>query len=194
MRLTPIRWWPLVGLSAMALLGVAVRHGSTEADEWFAVTGRDHPVLGRLLFFTDPRVLYVLVGAALIAALWRRRWRLAAVVALTPIVGVIAARLLKEVFGREKGELFTLAYPSGHVTATVAVLGMVVLVLNGRRWAMAAAAAWTVPAVLGQSFTYHYFTDTVGAVLLATSLVCLAAWAAGLDRCQPGCDVRHSTG
>ncbi len=49
-------------------------------------------------------------------------------------------------------------------------------------------------AVLGQAFTYHYFTDTVGAALLTTALVCLAAWAAELDRCQPGCDRGHSSG
>ena len=29
--------------------------------------------------------------------------------------------------------------------------------------------------MLGQAVTYHYFTDTVGALLLGTSLVCLAA-------------------
>ena len=29
-------------------------------------------------------------------------------------------------------------------------------------------------AALGQAFTYHYFTDTVGAVLLTTALLCLA--------------------
>jgi hypothetical protein len=48
--------------------------------------------------------------------------------------------------------------------------------------------------LFGQSFTYHYFTDTIGALFLGTALVCLAARGAGLDRCQPRCDPRHTDG
>jgi hypothetical protein len=29
--------------------------------------------------------------------------------------------------------------------------------------------------MLGQAFTYHYFTDTIGALLFGSSVVCLAA-------------------
>ena len=32
--------------------------------------------------------------------------------------------------------------------------------------------------IVGQAVTYHYFTDTVGALLLGTAVVCVAA----LDR------------
>jgi membrane-associated phospholipid phosphatase len=192
-----IRWWPPIGLLAMALLGVVVGKGLTAIDEWFTRTGRDNPFLGRLLFFTDPRVLAVLLLGALLVAMYRRRWRVAAVVAVTPVVAVGAARLLKRVFARESDGV--LAYPSGHTALAVAVLGMAVLGMavlaaGAAVWAIAIAVAWSVLAALGQAFTYHYFTDTVGAVLLTTALLCIAAWAAQLDGCQPRCDRGHSGG
>jgi hypothetical protein len=187
-----IRWWPPIGLLAMALLGVVVGKGSTAIDDWFTRSGHDNPFLGRLLFFTDPRVLAVLLVGALLVVMYRRRWRVVAVVAVTPLVAVVVARLFKRVFGRESGG--TLAYPSGHTTLAVAVLGTVVLAAGAAAWAVATAVAWSVLAALGQAFTYHYFTDTVGAVLLATALLCLAAWAAQLDGCQPRCDGGHSSG
>jgi hypothetical protein len=187
-----IRWWPAIGMLAMVLLGVVVGKGSTTIDDWFTRTGHHNRFLGRLLFFTDPRVLGVLLLAALLAAIYRRRWRVAAVVAVTPVVAVVAARLFKRVFGRENGGV--LAYPSGHTTLAVAVLGMVVLASGVAAWAVAIALAWSLLAVLGQAFTYHYFTDTVGAALLTTALVCLAAWTAEIDGCQARCDQGHSSG
>ena len=59
-------------------------------------------------------------------------------------------------------------------------------------WAVIVAVVFCLLAVLGQGVTYHYFTDTVGAVLLGTAVVCVAALAAELDTRQPGCDVDHS--
>jgi hypothetical protein len=137
-------------------------------------------------------VLAVLLLGALLVVMYRRHWRVAAAVAVTPVVAVVAARLFKRVFGRESDGV--LAYPSGHTALAVAVLGMVVLAAGAAAWAIAIALAWSVLAALGQAFTYHYFTDTVGAVLLTTALLCLAAWATELDGCQPRCDGGHSSG
>jgi hypothetical protein len=187
-----LRWWPPIGILAMVVLGLAVGDGSTSVDDWFSRTGAAHPVLGRLLWFTHPLMLLLLLVLAAAAALHRRRWRVGAAVVLTPLIAVIAVRVLKRLFGRYKGE--GLAYPGGHVTVAVVVLGMVLLVAGATVWLLVAAAVVALLGVLGQAFTYHYFTDTIGAVFLGTALVCVAFLAAELDRCQPRCDLDHSGG
>ena len=57
----------------------------------------------------------------------------------------------------------------------VVVLGMLVLAVGVRLWLVTAAVGFGVLGVLGQSVTYHYFTDAVGSILLGTSLVCAFA-------------------
>jgi hypothetical protein len=189
---TAVRWWPLVGLAGLVALGLAVGKGTTPQDSWFTRTGQEHPLLGRLLFFTDGRVVFVAGMTVLVVTLFRRRWRLAAVVVVTPLVAVAAARLFKRLFGRLSDGV--LAYPSGHTTLAVVVIGLAVLAVGATRKSVATAAVLAVLGLLGQAFTYHYFTDTIGAVFLGTSLMSLAAWAAGLDRCQPHCDLGHING
>jgi hypothetical protein len=190
--MTVVRWWPLVGLAGLTALGLVVGRGSTPLDDRFKHLGAAHPVLDDLLFFSDPRLLVALWSIALIVAGFRRRWRLSAVIAVLPLIAVVAARVCKRLFGRYSGD--TLAYPSGHTTLAVVVLGLAVWVAGAAVWAFALAMAATVLAALGQSVTYHYFTDTVGALFLGTSLLCLAARPAKLDRCQPRCDPDHSSG
>ena len=57
----------------------------------------------------------------------------------------------------------------------VTVLGMLILVLGARLWVIVAAVIWALLGMVGQAVSYHYFTDTVGALLLGSSLVCVAA-------------------
>jgi len=64
--------------------------------------------------------------------------------------------------------------PSGHTTLMVVLLGMLILAVGVRRWLVWAAVLFAVLGIIGQAVTYHYLTDTVGSVLLGTSLVCLA--------------------
>ena len=184
-----IRWWPLVGLTGLTLLGLVVGKASTRVDDWFIRTGEAHSDLGRLLFFTDPRVICALWVTVLGVALYQRRWRVVAVIVATPVVALIAERVCKRLFGRLNGG--ALAYPSGHVTLAVVVLGLAILVAGGAAWVIVSAVVVGVLGLFGQSFTYHYFTDTIGALFLGTALVCLAA---ELDRCQPRCDPRHIDG
>lgn len=181
------------------LLGLAVGDGTTAFDEWFQRLGRQHPALGYLLVFTDARVTLGLGVCVLLIALYRRRWRLAAVVAVAPLLAVLSARIAKRLFGRYKDD--ALAYPSGHTTVAVVVLGMAVLVAGAATWTVIAATVTVALGVVGQGVTYHFFTDAVGAVLLGTALVAVVAVLAGrgpdrpatkLDGCQPGCDVDHS--
>jgi membrane-associated phospholipid phosphatase len=162
-------------VAAMLLFGWAVGTGSTSVDDWFHRYA--HGPARRLLFFTDPRVLAVLLACCLVVALGQRRWRLAVATVLSPPIAVALAQLLKRLFGRENGG--ALAYPSGHTTTMVVVMGMVVLVARVALWAVLIAVAYCLLGMIGQAVTYHYFTDTVGALLLGTAIVCVAALASG---------------
>ena len=183
----------MAGLAALILLGVAVGSAGTALDDWFQRLGARYPQLGYLLVFTDGRVTLGLAAVLAVAALYRRRWRLAAVAVAAPVVAVWSARIAKRLFGRYKQD--ALAYPSGHTTVAVVVLGTAVLMAGVATWAVVAATVVAVLGVLGQGVTYHYVTDAVGAVFLGTALVCASAaiLAAGkkLDGCQPECDVGH---
>lgn len=165
----------------MLLLGWAVGKRSTPIDDWFQ--SYRHSPAHWLLFFTDPWVLALVLAAVLAVALYRRWWRLAVVAVASPLVAVVLARGFKRLFDRQKfGDV---AYPSGHTTVAVVVLGMFVLVVGAALWAILVAATTVALAMLGQGVTYHYFTDTVGALLLGTAIVCVAAQIVRLDRCQP---------
>jgi membrane-associated phospholipid phosphatase len=172
-----IRLWPPVAVAAMVLLGWAVRNGSTPLDDWFHRYG--HGRARFLLFFTDPRVLALVVLATLAVALCRRVWRLAIATAVCPLLAMGLARLMKPVFGRLKSGDF--AYPSGHTATVVVVMGMVVLVAGTAQWAVLVAVAWALLGAVGQAVTYHYFTDAVGALLLGTAIVCVAALTLGRE-------------
>jgi len=79
----------------------------------------------------------------------------------------------------------------------VVLTRMAVLVAGVAWWAVLVAVGWCLLGIVGQAVTYHYFTDTVGALLLGTAIVCVVALALGhtpirLDTCQPWCDLRHS--
>ena len=99
----------------MLLLGWAVGTGSTRLDDWFHQY-RYGPAKW-LLFFTDPRVLAILVLGCMGVALYRRQWQLASAALLAPIVGIAIVRLSKPLFVRHNGT--ALSYPSGHTTAMV---------------------------------------------------------------------------
>jgi len=174
-----IRWWPPFGVLGMAGLGWAVGSGSTPVDDWFQhdARGAMRGHLGWLLLFTQWWLLAAVLAVGAAAALYRRQWRLAAVVLLVPLAAIEINVLLKQLFERYKGG--ALAYPSGHTTLLVTVLGMVVLVAAWRWWAIAVAVAAILLGIVGLACTYHYFTDTVGSVLYATAMVCVAARLAG---------------
>ena len=170
-----LRLWPPIAVAAMLLLGWAVGTGSTSVDDWFHQYG--HGPASQLLFFTDPRVLAILLAGCLVVALYQRRWRLAVATVLSPSIAIALVQLFKRLFGRQNGG--ALAYPSGHATTMVVVMGMVVLFARVALWAVLVAVAYCLLGMIGQAVTYHYFTDTVGALLLGTAIVCVAALTLG---------------
>jgi hypothetical protein len=170
-----LRLWPPIAVAAMVLFGWAVGTGSTSVDDWFHQYR--HGPAGRLLFFTDPRVLAVLLAGCLVVALHQRRWRLAVATVVSTPIAIALVQLFKRLFGRENGG--ALAYPSGHTTTMVVAMGMFVLVARVALWAVLVAVAYCLLGMIGQAVTYHYFTDTVGALLLGTAIVCTAALTLG---------------
>ena len=161
-------------------------------NAWGTAVGDRHRPRQRLLIFVDVRVLLAIFVIAIAFALYRRRWRLATAIVVTPIVAVVVERFLKRVFQRRYDG--ALAYPSGHTTLLVVLLGLAVVAVGVAAWTVAIAVVFGLLGALGLSVTFHYFTDTLGGLLLGTALVCLAVRAAGLDRCQPNCDPGHSSG
>lgn len=155
----------------MVWLGLGVRDGATPVDAWMQ-QARGGP-LGSLLLFTDYRTAQTLLGATVLVALLRKLWILIPVTIATTALGLLSVETLKPLFGRLKGD--GLAYPSGHTTVMVIALGMLILAVGARRWLLWAAVAFAGLGILGQAVTYHYFTDAMGAALLGSSLVCLAA-------------------
>ncbi|HEX7825202.1 MAG TPA: phosphoesterase PA-phosphatase, partial [Mycobacterium sp.] len=70
-------------------------------------------------------------------------------------------------------------YPSGHVTTLVIVWGLVVLAAGCAWWAVLAAIATILLGMVGVGITFHYFTDTVGGLLLGSAVVAVVALTSG---------------
>lgn len=158
----------------MVLLGWAVRGAPLPIDDWFQGLGSDMGSRRAVfLVFTKPPLVAVALVIGVIVALRQQRKRLALAMVVSPLLGITIVRLVKPLFGREKEG--ALAYPSGHTTFLVTVTGLLMLVACMRLWALAIAVCVVLLGIFGLSVTFHYFTDTVGGVLLGTSLVCISA-------------------
>ena len=161
---------------ATLALGWAVGRGSTPIDNWFS--NATFPLIGEqprwLLVFTSGWLVLAVTMACLVVALSRRQWVLAAAVLACPFAVTAITMGLKHLFDRRNGPY--LEYPSGHTALLVAVLGMMVVVAGSkpaRGWALTAATLVSLLGMLGLvACGYHYVTDTVGAAVLATALVC----------------------
>lgn len=169
-------WWPLIGVLAMLALGWSVGQAPTALDRWFLHTC--HRLFGLypswLLVFTDWGLLGPILATCVGVALFRRQWRLAAVAAATPFLSLWFTEAVKHLIGREKDGY--LAYPSGHSTMVISIMGMFVLVLGVRLWTMTVAIIMSLLGMLGQvACYYHWLTDVIGAALSTTAIVCAAA-------------------
>ncbi|MGV0811388.1 PA-phosphatase [Mycolicibacterium boenickei] len=168
------RWWPAIGFAGMLLLGWAVGRGPVPIDDWFQWLGGDMgSVRNAFLVFSEPVVLAGALLIGVIVAIRQQRSRMALAMVASPVVAIAIVQICKRIFGREKGG--ALAYPSGHTTFLVVVVGLLVLVAGVGLWALVIAVSVSLLGMFGQSITYHYFTDTVGAALLGTAVVGTAA-------------------
>lgn len=171
-----IRWWPAISIAAMTILGLAVGKGSTPIDRWFF--SFDETPARYLLFFSHPTLLVLVMMVSAAVAFDSGRERLAAIVVLAPFISWGIVQGLKALFDRRKDG--ALAYPSGHITLTVVVWGLVVVVAGAALWSVITSVTVVLLAMLGQGVTWHYITDTLGAVLLGTAIVCVGALLAKL--------------
>jgi undecaprenyl-diphosphatase len=156
---------------------------------------------------------YVVVPllAAAVFGLYRRGWRLSAVLLVVSTGGsIVLTTVLKGVFQRTRPELFDSGYqasfysfPSGHATVAVGFYGMLTVILAYRlrgaaRWVVAACGLLVV-LLIGFSRLYlgvHYPTDILAGYLSALLwLVCVggvyALWLSvrGLRTAESGRDV-----
>jgi undecaprenyl-diphosphatase len=181
-----------VGLFA-ALLAVAAGINSdplsgidTAVAEWFdAHRNRERNREDAGIFGYLGRPIHVLVVAAVCGALLSARAR-SAVPALSVVggvgVGAAVEATLKSVIGRTatSGPLlhYPHTFPSGHVTGTAALLGMIAVCLGaGRGRAVKTALAVLVTcavlfvAYLALYIGAHTFTDVIGGMLLGGAIV-----------------------
>ncbi|MCW2650169.1 MAG: rane-associated phospholipid phosphatase [Mycobacterium sp.] len=204
--------WLLPGVTgAMASLSVTVLMAlfcclAAAAHRAGAGTALDHSVLDWMIHqrgaWLTPVAVAVMgtgspvaVTAAVIAAvLWLRSRspRQAIALAATLALAATASTVTKRSVDAQRPPLADRAvqlvhqsdasFPSGHVTATLALIGITAVILcrgRGRAAQIAVAAAATVTgAAVGATPAYlgvHWLTDVAGAVLLAGSAVLLGA-------------------
>ncbi|WP_454788321.1 PA-phosphatase [Mycolicibacterium lutetiense] len=177
------RWWPPIGFTAMLLLGWVVGRGPMPIDDWFQRLGTDMgPYRHHFMAFSEPLAVTVALVIGIVVAVRQRRPRLALAMVVSPLVAITIVRVIKPIFGREKGG--ALAYPSGHTAFLVVVTGLIVLLAGVGLWALVVAVSIVLLGMFGLSMTFHYFTDTIGGVLLGTSVVCIAAIFARDGQCD----------
>jgi membrane-associated phospholipid phosphatase len=178
-----------VSAGTTALLGAWLRDGphtdlmdtAIDARVQASFAGRSK-LLAVLTWLGDLPAVTVMIAILVLACLLRRRYRGAALVAISvPAAALITERLLKPLVGRTS--LGFLSFPSGHATGTFALATVITVLLVGApgavRLAAAVAAFGAASAVAAAMIALglHYFTDTVagaavgGGTVLATALV-----------------------
>lgn len=127
---------------------------------------------------------------------WRARSAIPAVLVVGGVgFGVVVEQTLKALVGRTSTavaelqgrpaaalDVYEHTFPSGHVTGSAALLGMIAVCL-GVGWSRAAKTALAVPVVAGVLFVVfvtlyaeaHTFSDVVGGLFLGGAIVSLGA-------------------
>lgn len=126
---------------------------------------------------TEPPVWLTALALLTAASLWRRRWDVAAIAVGAPTTAIaLTTWVWKPLFDRWYDD--HLAYPSGHTTALVSTLAVLVLASPPvwRRGCACAAVAITALAGVGMvGLGFHYATDVVGGAALAVAVTIAVA-------------------
>lgn len=122
--------------------------------------------------FSDTVLIYAVIAAIVVFAVWRRRWAEAGLAVLAPGLCALVTEVGKLWFDRYHDGY--LAYPSGHMATSAAALTVGLLVLRPRHRVLA-WSGWALvmfcTAVGLIAMNYHYPSDTVGGFLLALGVV-----------------------
>lgn len=195
-RLTTIslRW----ALGLVLILGLVAVFTALAEDVWFREGfSWDAPIMLAVHRFNQPSVdqlMWILTqtgeaGAIAVAAtmafwFWRRgRWVDVATI-MTSLGGAAALNAtLKLVFARPRPAVFTplavesgFSFPSGHVTASVAVYGALAIYLwrGGHRLAAVLSGAWILVVAFTRVYLgVHYPSDTLAALAFTSLWVIL---------------------
>ncbi|MDI2033663.1 phosphatase PAP2 family protein [Paenarthrobacter nitroguajacolicus] len=117
---------------------------------------------------------------ALVLLIWNRP-RTAAFVTVSGVVALALTQLAKAVVGRARPEgakvlTDTGSYPSGHVSATTALL-LVLAFLVGRWWMSSLAALGVIAMMISRTYlSAHWLSDVLGGACLAAAVVILMWW------------------
>jgi membrane-associated phospholipid phosphatase len=178
-----------VCVAVVASLGAAFAHQSQPdrldraVDGWIQSVLAGHSVLlHRVIYLGEPVPVTVLTVALVLACLAARNWRGAALVTIAvPAAEVITEFLLKPLVGRTIGG-GGFSFPSGHTTGVFVLANCFALLLAARGWpgipvrlrlalALTTYAVASIVAVCLVAVSFHYFTDTIGGVAVATGTV-----------------------
>jgi undecaprenyl-diphosphatase len=188
--------WVVTGIACAAgflLLAVLVngqRALGFDAAVKAAVTGLPIPTDAWLAITALGGVILIPVGVIFVLALlWRRRFRLALIVAVALIGAALGTELFKDVVSRPRppGDAYAAAegysFPSGHTLNSTVTYGLIALVIWRSRlatWARRTSASVLValPILVGLSriaLGVHYPSDVLAGWLAGVAVVAVVA-------------------
>lgn len=173
--------------AALGALTVLVAIGATtQLDNWVKELFRPHDEWGDLQVRVDAVVeglrpgntLAVLAAVATVVSLVRRSWWPLVCTAGVVAAGVVLTAGLKAAVARPDThgvvESWRGSYPSGHVAMVLLLGGCTVMLLQRRPGAFAWSLVTLAGAVMAWALlveTAHWFTDVVGGVLVAATVL-----------------------
>jgi membrane-associated phospholipid phosphatase len=119
------------------------------------------------------------LGGCLLLALFGR-WRAGLFFLSASALSAAVVQVLKTVFGRVRPEDMLVisdhgSYPSGHA-ANAATIAVVALVLLPRAWVAVVGGAWVFAMAFSRTQVHaHWFSDTVGGVLVGAGMALMVA-------------------